>query len=70
MTYLVGSRSRFVLVEASDAGQARERGHDVLCALYRQICSQPVTVEIVTVRPATADEIRLLNTQHAPSQMG
>ena len=58
--FYVATLIRYVLVEAESEAQARELGHAALEELYgelrrRQGAEMPV--EILTVRPATPDEV-------------
>src|SRR5205807_7652944 len=59
-TFYVATLVRYVLVEAEDEAQARERGAAALEELYAELRRQfeaEMPVEILTVRPATSDEI-------------
>jgi hypothetical protein len=59
-TYYVATLSRYVLVEADNERDARERGFAALYDLYadvRERAGSEVPITIRTVRPATADEI-------------
>jgi hypothetical protein len=59
-TYLVGTQARFVLVEADNEDNARERGQAALHALYADISDRvrdDTPIPVRTVRPATNDEI-------------
>lgn len=61
-TYYVATRARYVLVDAADEAEARERGQIELRKQYvdaRECRAREVPIEIHTVRPATADEIEL-----------
>jgi hypothetical protein len=61
-TYYVATLARYVLVEAENEPQARERGRPALHELYadaRQRFGRDVPIEICTVRLATDDEIEL-----------
>jgi hypothetical protein len=58
--FYVATLARFVLVEAENEKQARERGHVALEELYAELRRQfdaEMPVNILTVRPATTDEI-------------
>ncbi len=58
-TYYVATLACYVLVEAEDEMQAREKGHEALRELYaklRQRPSKDVPIEIRTVRKANEDE--------------
>ena len=63
-TWYVATRSCYVLVEAPDEESARRDAvpglHD-LYASVRERLGRDVSIEIHTVRPATADEIELQN---------
>jgi hypothetical protein len=51
---------RYVLVEAENEAQARERGQAALEELYAELRRQfdaEMPVNVLTVRPATSDEI-------------
>jgi hypothetical protein len=59
-TFYVATLARYVLVEAENEVQARERGKPALEKLYAELRERQGTempVEIRTVRPATTDEI-------------
>jgi uncharacterized protein DUF4314 len=60
MIYYVATLARYVLVEAENEWEARERGYAALYQQYEDVrrrfgCGMPV--EIRTIRPATEDEI-------------
>jgi hypothetical protein len=55
-TFYVATLARYVLVEAENDAQARERGQPALEKLYADLGLRHA-VEILTVRPATPDEI-------------
>jgi hypothetical protein len=60
MTYYVATLVRYVLVEAENEVQARERGAAALEELYAELRRQfdsEMPVNILTVRPATSDEV-------------
>jgi hypothetical protein len=59
MTYYVATLARYVLVEAENEEQARERGKPAIEELYAELRERHpnAQVEIRTVRPATTDEI-------------
>ena len=61
MTYYVATLVRYVLVEAEDEAQARERGAAELEKLYAELRQRHpgMAVDIRTVRPATSDEIEI-----------
>jgi hypothetical protein len=59
--YYVATLARYVLVEAGNEWEARERGYAALNELYadiRQRLGCGMRVEIRTVRPATEDEVQ------------
>lgn len=61
-TYFVATVSRYVLVDAENEDEARRLGQVALHDLYadlRERMGKDVPVNIVTVRPATQDEIEL-----------
>ena len=61
-TYLVGTLARYVLFDAHDEAEARALGQVALHELYadvRERLARDVPINIVTVRPATPDEIDL-----------
>ena len=61
-TYYVATLARYVLVEAENEVQARDLGHAALHDLYADVRSRlgrDVPINILTVRPATGDEIEL-----------
>jgi hypothetical protein len=58
--YYVSTLARYVVVEAENETQARERGQVALhelCADLRERLGRDVPIEIHAVRPATTDEI-------------
>ena len=58
-TYYVATLACYVLVEAEDETQAREKGHDALRDLYAELRQRPskeVPIEIRTIRKADEDE--------------
>jgi hypothetical protein len=59
MTYYFATLARYVLVEAENEAQARERGKPALEELYAELRERHpnMQVEVRTVRPATDDEI-------------
>jgi hypothetical protein len=60
MTFYVATLVRYVLVEAENEAQARERGAAALEELYADLRRQfdaEMPVNILTVRPATSDEV-------------
>jgi hypothetical protein len=59
MTYYVATLAKYVLVDAENEEQARERGKPALEELYAELRDRHpnLQVEIRTVRPATDDEI-------------
>ena len=66
-TYLVATLARYVLVEAHNEIDARERGYAALHELYadmRERLGQEVPINILTVRPAIEDEIELWRFHH------
>ena len=61
MTYYVATLSSYVLVEASNPDEARAKGHESLHALVAEMGQrQDAPITIKTVRPATADEVELV----------
>lgn len=61
-TYYVATLARYVLVEAENETDARERGHAALHELYadlRERLGKEVPINILTFRAATDDEIKL-----------
>lgn len=63
-TYYVATLARYVLVDAESEEQARERGLPGLYELYADVREKPgreVPINILTVRPATEEEIELGN---------
>lgn len=66
-TYYVATLARYVLVEAEDESTARVAGHAALYDLYvdlRDRLGRDVPIEIRTIRPATTDEIDMMNWHH------
>ena len=66
-TYFVATLARYVLVEAHNEIDARERGYAALHDLYadlRERLGKEVPIDILTVRPATDDEIELWRWHH------
>jgi hypothetical protein len=62
-TYYVATLARYVLVDAENESDARERGHAALHELYadlRERLGRDVPINIMTVRPGTGDEIELV----------
>jgi hypothetical protein len=62
MIYHVATLAKYVLVEAENDADARERGQAALYDLYadlRQHLGKEVPINIKTVRPATSEEIEL-----------
>ncbi len=61
-TYYVATLARYVLVEANNEAQARERGQNALRELYAEDerASGSGPIRIATVRLATDDEIELM----------
>lgn len=63
-TYYVATRACYVLVDANDEAEAQELGKPALHELYADIrkrVGRDVPIEIHTVRPATEDEVNLMN---------
>ena len=63
--YYVATLARYVIVEAENEAQARERGAAALRELYADVrakLGREVPIEIRTVRPATSDEIDMVRT--------
>jgi hypothetical protein len=58
-TYYVATLARYVLVDASNESDARERGYAALLALNANDGRAGATIAIRTVRPAADDEIEL-----------
>jgi hypothetical protein len=61
-TYYVATMARYVLVEAENESQARERGRRALNEQYadlRERLGRNVPIEIRTIRLATEDEVEL-----------
>ena len=66
-TYYVATLARYVLVDAHNESDARERGYAALHDLYadlRERLGKGLPINIRTVRPATADEIELMRWHH------
>lgn len=66
-TYFVATLARYVLVDAENEDQAREVGYSALHELYadlRERLDQEVPINILTIRPATHDEIELWRWHH------
>jgi len=66
-TYYVATLARYVLVDAENEADARQRGHAALHKLYadlRKRLGKQVPINILTVRPATEDEIELWRWHH------
>jgi len=66
-TYFVATLARYVLVDADNDSDARERGHAALHELYadlRERLGRDVPINILTIRPATEDEIELWRWHH------
>ena len=62
-TYLVATLARYVLVDAADEQEARAKGHAALHELYadlRERYGRDVPINILTIRPATDEEIELM----------
>jgi hypothetical protein len=62
-TYYVATLARYVLVDAENETHARERGDAALDELYadlRERLGKDVPINILTVRPATSDEIDMM----------
>jgi hypothetical protein len=59
-TYYVATLAAYVLVEAPNESDARERGYAALLDLYANDGRTGATIAIRTVRPATDDEIELM----------
>ena len=63
--YYVATLARYVVVDAENEAQARERGAAALHELYADLranLGRDVTIEIRTLRPATSDEIDMVRT--------
>jgi hypothetical protein len=58
-TYNVATLARYVLVDANNESDARERGHAALHDLYADDGRADAVINIRSVRPATDDEIEL-----------
>jgi hypothetical protein len=56
-TYYVATLARYVLVDAANESDARERGYAALRDLYADDGRSSAEINIRTVRPATDDEI-------------
>jgi len=66
-TYLVATLARYVLVDAENETQARELGHAALHELYadlRDKLDREVPINILTVHPATDDEVEVMKWHH------
>jgi hypothetical protein len=66
-TYFVATLARYVLVEAENEAQARQRGQAALHELYadlRQQLGREVPIKIRTIRLASDDEIELQRWHH------
>ncbi len=66
-TYYVATLARYVLVDAADEDQARELGQVALHELYADLrikLGREVTINILTIRPASNDEIQLWRWHH------
>jgi hypothetical protein len=66
-TYYVATMARYVLVEAENESQARERGRQALNEQYadlRERLGRDIPIEIRTVRLATDNEIQLYEWHH------
>ena len=66
-TFFVATLARYVLVDADSDCSARELGHAALHDLYadlRERLGREVPINILTVRPATDDEIELWRWHH------
>lgn len=62
MSWYVATLARYVLVEAENDEQAREKGLPALHELYADVRARlghDVPINILTVRPATREEIEL-----------
>ncbi len=62
-TYYVATLARYVLVDAENETQASELGHEALHELYadlRERFGKEVPINILTIRPATSDEIDMM----------
>ena len=65
-TWYVSTRARYVLVDAADEAEAREKAKPALHDLYADIrrrLGREVPIMIHTVRPATSDEIQMCKWQ-------
>ena len=63
ITYYVATLARYVLVDAENEMQARQLGHAALYELYadlRERLGKEVPINILTIRPATTDEIDMM----------
>jgi uncharacterized protein YbjQ (UPF0145 family) len=58
-TFYVATLARYVLVDANNEFDARERGHAALRDLYAEDGGADAVINIRMVRPATDDEIEL-----------
>lgn len=66
-TWFVATLARYVLVDAQNEQAARELAAPALYDLYADLRKQlgrEVPIKILTVRPATDDEIELWNWHH------
>ena len=66
-TYYVATLARYVLVDAENEMQARTLGHAALHELYadlRERLGKDVPIHILTIRPATTDEIDMMKRHH------
>lgn len=62
-TYYVATLARYVLVDAENETQARELGNAALHELYadlRERLGKDVPINILTIRPATSDEMDMM----------
>jgi hypothetical protein len=61
-TYYVATFNRYVLVDADDEAQAREAAQPALADLHADLDhGKGLPINILTVRPATDDEIEFWN---------
>jgi hypothetical protein len=58
-TFYIATLARYVLVDADNESDARERGFAALRDLYADDGRAGAAINIRTVRPATDDEIEL-----------
>lgn len=66
-TYFVATLARYVLVDAETEARARELGQLALHDLYadlRERTGGDVPIQVLTVRPATPEEIQLWTWHH------